>query len=150
MAQQEETFGGQQGNENTAPRGQRVAAGGRAFSKKVSDHLANERTFLAWIRTGLAVIGFGFVIERFGLLIRDITVRINGHALSTGLYSTIIGVTLTLLGTTVVVVGLFSFLQNQRAIDKEQFRPSRAFAIILTCLTGLIGLVLAAYLLFTA
>ena len=33
-------------------------------SKKVSDHLANERTFLAWIRTGLATITFGFVIEQ--------------------------------------------------------------------------------------
>ena len=40
-------------------------------SKKVSDHLANERTFLAWIRTGLATIAFGFVIERFGLALRE-------------------------------------------------------------------------------
>lgn len=32
---------------------------------KVRDHLANERTFLAWIRTGLATITFGFVVERF-------------------------------------------------------------------------------------
>jgi putative membrane protein len=31
-------------------------------SKKVTDHLANERTFLAWIRTGLATITFGFVV----------------------------------------------------------------------------------------
>lgn len=28
------------------------------------DHLANERTFLAWIRTGLGVIGLGVVVER--------------------------------------------------------------------------------------
>ncbi len=34
------------------------------MSKKVSDHLANERTFLAWVRTGLATITFGFVVER--------------------------------------------------------------------------------------
>jgi uncharacterized membrane protein YidH (DUF202 family) len=34
-------------------------------SKKVTDHLANERTFLAWVRTGLATITFGFVVERF-------------------------------------------------------------------------------------
>ncbi len=44
-------------------------------SKKVSDHLANERTFLAWIRTGLATITFGFVIERFGLLLRELGLR---------------------------------------------------------------------------
>jgi uncharacterized membrane protein YidH (DUF202 family) len=34
------------------------------MSKKISDHLANERTFLAWVRTGLATITFGFVVER--------------------------------------------------------------------------------------
>lgn len=26
-----------------------------------SDHLANERTFLAWVRTSLGIMGFGFV-----------------------------------------------------------------------------------------
>ena len=41
-------------------------------SKKVTDHLANERTFLAWMRTGLATITFGFVVERFGLLLREL------------------------------------------------------------------------------
>jgi hypothetical protein len=34
------------------------------LSKKASDHLANERTFLALVRTGLATITFGFVVER--------------------------------------------------------------------------------------
>jgi inner membrane protein YidH len=34
------------------------------MSKKVSDHLANERTFLAWVRTGLATTAFGFVVAR--------------------------------------------------------------------------------------
>lgn len=29
------------------------------------DHLANERTFLAWVRTALALVGFGLVFERF-------------------------------------------------------------------------------------
>ena len=46
-------------------------------SKKVTDHLANQRTFLAWIRTGLATITFGFVVERFGLLLRELGVKIG-------------------------------------------------------------------------
>ena len=28
----------------------------------VSDHLANERTFLAWIRTSIGIMAFGFVV----------------------------------------------------------------------------------------
>ena len=30
------------------------------------EHLAAERTFLAWIRTGLAIMAFGFVVARLG------------------------------------------------------------------------------------
>ncbi len=46
-------------------------------SKRVTDHLANERTFLAWIRTGLATITFGFMVERFGLLLRELGLKSN-------------------------------------------------------------------------
>jgi uncharacterized membrane protein YidH (DUF202 family) len=28
-------------------------------------HMANERTFLAWIRTSIGIMAFGFVIEKF-------------------------------------------------------------------------------------
>jgi putative membrane protein len=38
----------------------------------LSDYLAAERTFLAWIRTGLALMGFGFVVARFGLFLEQI------------------------------------------------------------------------------
>jgi putative membrane protein len=38
------------------------------------NHMANERTFLAWCRTGISLIVFSFVIERFDLLIRELRV----------------------------------------------------------------------------
>ena len=34
--------------------------------RKATEHLANERTFLAWIRTSIAVITLGFVMAKFG------------------------------------------------------------------------------------
>jgi putative membrane protein len=30
------------------------------------DHLANERTFLAWVRTALGLVGLGVLLERLG------------------------------------------------------------------------------------
>jgi putative membrane protein len=42
-----------------------------------ADHLANERTFLAWIRTSIALMGFGFVIVKFALFIRQISVALG-------------------------------------------------------------------------
>src|SRR2546425_13126639 len=119
-------------------------------SKKVTDHLANERTFLAWVRTGLATITFGFVVERFGLLVRELGFKSNLTPVFSAHYSSIIGVSLTLLGVAIMIVALVNFLQIRRVIDKEQFHPHAGFAILLTILASLIGILLAVYLLFTA
>jgi uncharacterized membrane protein YidH (DUF202 family) len=43
---------------------------GRVQNRRV--HMANERTFLAWIRTGIGIMAFGFVVEKFGLFIFDV------------------------------------------------------------------------------
>lgn len=33
------------------------------------DHLANERTLLAWVRTALAFIAFGIALEKFSVMV---------------------------------------------------------------------------------
>lgn len=119
------------------------------ISKRVTDHLANERTFLAWIRTGLATITFGFVVERFGLLLRELGFK-NAVSETPVHISSIIGVSLTLLGVLIMVFALVNFLHIRRAIDAERFHPPAAFAIILTILACVIGVLLAVYLLLTA
>src|SRR5215469_4280501 len=118
-------------------------------SKKVTDHLANERTFLAWIRTGLATITFGFVVERFGLLLRELGFKGTTTIIPYHL-SSFFGVSLTILGVIMMIVALLGFLHNRRSIDAEQFHPSANFPIILTILASLIGTLLAIYLLLTA
>src|SRR6266700_6513861 len=143
MAQQEEDVIKTTDGQNVPPAKQ------VGISKKVSDHLANERTFLAWIRTGLATITFGFVIERFGLLLRELGLRKQAAFLFPVPFSTFIGVSLTLLGMVVIIVALLNFLHIRVAIDAETFHPPTQFAILLTVLTSLIGLLLAVYLLLT-
>jgi uncharacterized membrane protein YidH (DUF202 family) len=44
----------------------RRLARGDVMAEKIRDHLANERTFLAWVRTALGLIGLGFVLARMG------------------------------------------------------------------------------------
>ena len=141
MKQQEE-IPGEEGREQNSRR--------EKISKKVTDHLANERTFLAWVRTGLATITFGFVVERFGLLLRELGFKSGLDPVLSVHYSSIIGVTLTLLGVVIMIVALVNFLQIRRSIDKEQFHPQAGFAILLTILASLIGVLLAVYLLLTA
>ena len=36
-------------------------------SSTARDHLANERTLLAWIRTALTVVGLGFLVDRLAV-----------------------------------------------------------------------------------
>ena len=45
---------------------------------RARDHLANERTFLAWLRTGVATIVFGFAIGRFSIALREF-LKLQGH-----------------------------------------------------------------------
>jgi len=118
-------------------------------SKKVTDHLANQRTFLAWIRTGLATITIGFVVERFGLLLRELGVKTGLAELIPVHYSSFFGVSLTILGVVMMVVALFEFLQIRSSIDSERFHPPAAFSVILTILASLIGTLLAIYLFLT-
>ncbi len=118
-------------------------------SKKVTDHLANQRTFLAWIRTGLATITFGFVVERFGLLLRELGIKIGLTEVLPIHYSSFFGVSLTILGVIMMIVALVEFLQIRRSIDSERFHPPAAFSIILTILAALIGALLALYLFLT-
>jgi len=138
MTQKEETV-----NHLDAP------AKAASTSKRVSDHLANERTFLAWIRTGLATITFGFVVERFGLVLRELGIKTNTDIIPTHL-SSAFGIALTVLGVVIMIVALLNFLHNRRSIDAEQFHPHIGFAILLTILASLIGILLAIYLLLTA
>jgi len=117
------------------------------ISKRASDHLANERTFLAWVRTGLSIMAFGFVVERFGLLLRELGLKLGSGAAGTSVrYSKILGITITLLGIVLLVVALFNFIHVRRTIDEERYHPGILFAIVLTSITTLIGILLAIYL----
>lgn len=146
MAQKERLDDMAAGREQKPP-----AVNAPTTSKKVTDHLANQRTFLAWIRTGLATITFGFVVERFGLLLRELGLKNASPASTTTIhYSAIIGVSLVLLGVITMVTALISFLQIRRAIDEERFQPHATSEVILTVLASLIGLLLAIYLALTA
>ena len=116
-------------------------------SDKVRDHLANERTFLSWMRTGLATITFGFVIERFGLVLRELGLK--GQQVSPIHVSSFFGVSLTALGVIIMIVAFVNFLHNRHAIDLGRFQPPVNFAIILTALASVIGVLLIFYLLLT-
>lgn len=112
------------------------------------DHLANERTLLAWSRTGIAVIALGFVVARFGLLIRELGPHLS-HQLPTGL-SNAFGVALILCGAGLTGLALARYLRTGQAIEAGEYRWSPRLGIALTGTLLLSAVLLTIYLLVSA
>lgn len=133
-------------NQREAPRrGEPPSSGGGSNAR---DHLANERTLLAWARTGVAVMGLGFVVARFGLLIRELGAKLSSHP-PTGA-SSAFGIALVLIGATLLLLATVRYVRVGRAIEASDYRWSPKLAFALAGLLVVAGVVLAAYLLVTA
>ncbi|WP_223584978.1 YidH family protein [Sphingobacterium sp. GVS05A] len=116
--------------------------------KKVSDHLANERTFLAWIRTSLGIMGFGFVVVKFSLFIRQIELVLKTGAVpqSHHGYSGVVGVTIVIIGALTVILAFFKYRKTNRQIEDENFAQGSFGITITAVLIFIIGIILSWYL----
>jgi putative membrane protein len=119
-------------------------------------HLANERTFLAWIRTAIGIMAFGFVVEKFGLFLKYLAhyliqaapagVPALQHAPWSPGYSSILGMTLLGLGTFMGLLAFVRYKRIDRQIDEDTYHPSLILDILLTISVTSIGLFLLIYL----
>ena len=139
--QREDSLPPSQGEQKQGQQGQ--------VSKHLGDHLANERTFLAWVRTGLSTITFGFVIAKFGLFLREMSAKQPGMLDRPGYFSAGVGILMTLLGAVAIVGALINFLHIRRTIDGAPFRPMIGLSLFLAAIAGCIGFTLAIYLFVT-
>jgi putative membrane protein len=114
---------------------------------RARDHLANERTFLAWVRTGAAIVVFGFAIGRFSIAIRQLT-ALQGHGVRTAGVSVWMGSGTIVAGLVLVVAGLLRYRKTRADLDAGTFEPAGFGLDLLTILTVLIGLALAGYLIY--
>jgi putative membrane protein len=116
-------------------------------SNLARDHLANERTFLAWVRTSVAIVVFGFAIGRFAIALRQLA-RFQGQvSKSTGL-SVWMGMISILGGVAMVVAGLLRYRKTRALLDQGKFEPAGFIVDLVTILTVLFGLALAGYLIY--
>jgi putative membrane protein len=104
-------------------------------SKNIRDHLANERTFLAWIRTSIAIMAFGFVVVKFSLFLKQLSILIGKQFVYKGV-SPVLGVILVSAGAVILFLAFLRFRKVQQQIDINSFTksstliPTLAFAII--------------------
>ncbi|HTS78690.1 MAG TPA: DUF302 domain-containing protein [Bryobacteraceae bacterium] len=116
-------------------------------ASSLSDYLAAERTFLAWIRTGLALMGFGFVVARFGLFLEALRAgqpNLELHSYGLSLW---FGTALIVLGVFVNLACTWTHIRLVRELKrggKGLTRPS-SLAIAVALFLAAIGIAMAIY-----
>ena len=100
----------------------------------IRDHLANERTLLAWQRTALAMIGIGFLVARFAF-----------DPAAGELAGALMGTVLMLGGAGVAVAGAYRFVRTEREIDSGTYRPAVLAHLVLSATVAVAAVALAAF-----
>jgi len=95
------------------------------------DHLANERTLLAWIRTSVTIVGLGFIVDRLAA---------EGQA---SVLETWGGIALVLFGAVLAAAGGYSYLRAERDLEAGVYRPAVTLNVLLVGIVGLVAIAVA-------
>jgi len=112
---------------------------------RASEHLDNERTFLAWVRTTLALISFGFVIARLSPTLSATT---QGSPITAKAVPA--GIALIILGAVVTVLAAWRYDRVNRQIEEGMIKPDRGMVWIVTVLIALLSAAAVVYMMSTA
>ncbi len=121
--------------------------GGENKDYKPNDHLANERTYLAWVRTGVGIMAFGFVVVKFSLFVTQIGLvlekpaKIHSHG-----YSKIIGIVLVLFGICSILLAFIQYHLTEAELRSGTYHPRSWLTNLLTVVLVLISVLLVVYL----
>ena len=110
-----------------------------------TDHLANERTLLAWIRTGITLIGLGFVVARFSYLLRTLAAQANRPPPSQSAGGTVLGIAIVAGGAATILLALRRFLVGRAEIERGDYHSAPAALVVLSLLSVLAAVSLAVY-----
>ena len=116
-------------------------------------HMANERTYLAWVRTSIGIMAFGFVVERFALFLKQVRYFLEQTGPAEGRlpasppgyspgYSSLLGVLLVGLGAIMGVLAFIRYKKVEKQIDQDAYQPSITLDILLAISILTIGVFL--------
>ena len=112
---------------------------------RTRDHLANERTLLAWVRTGVTLIGLGFVVARFSYFLRTLAAESHQTAPAGTGSGTLLGVLIVLGGGAMIGLALARFITARGQIDRGDYRSGVLALVLIGTLTIAAALVLAIF-----
>jgi putative membrane protein len=103
----------------------------KSISEYTRDHLANERTYLAWMRTAISLTAFGILIAKLRYLLAP---NVQG----TG-YSWLLGITFSFIGLITVLIATLHYFSVMEAIEANIYSPSRRWALLFSLTVLLLG-----------
>jgi putative membrane protein len=103
----------------------------RRNSSRIRDHLANERTYLAWMRTAISLMGFGVVIVRLRFFKPPI-ITTPGNGWKLGLIFSVVGLVTVLLSTQ-------HYFAVRYDIDEDNYEPADRWVLLFSLSVTLLG-----------
>ena len=101
-------------------------------SDRVRDHLANERTYLAWMRSSIALMGFGVLIVRLRILRPPMAPQAPGAGWKLGLAFSAVGLLMVLLSTQ-------HYFAVRYDIDEDAYEPGDRWVLLSSLAVLLLG-----------
>jgi putative membrane protein len=99
------------------------STGGRANPNRTRDHLANERTYLAWMRSAIALFGFGVLIVRIRLLTPPLAPRAPGAGWK-------LGIAFSLVGLLMVALSCLHYFGVRQSIEADTYEPPDGWVLL--------------------
>ncbi|MGA7792868.1 MAG: DUF202 domain-containing protein [Candidatus Acidiferrales bacterium] len=124
-----------------------IQPAGVESANRARDHLANERTFLAWVRTGVAIVVFGFAIGRFAIAIRQF-MQLQGRTFQTAGLTVWFGAIAIFAGVLLTLAGWLRYRRTRDQLEAGKFEPAGFLVDLVGILVALFGLALAGYLVY--
>jgi putative membrane protein len=118
--------------------------------RHTSDHLANERTFLAWIRTSISVIGLGFVVAKFSLWLRELSASLDHPTPNHTSLSMPLGIALMTFGGLLALTAAWRYHKVCVAILKGQPAIAERTTFVVSIIVAIAAAALIAYMLGTS
>ena len=109
---------------------------------RASEHLDNERTFLAWVRTNIALISLGFIVARISPALSAAGATNASRILAR---TTLVGIVLVVFGALVTVLAAVRYDQVNRQIEAGIVKPDRGLVWIVTLIITLLSAAAVAY-----